>query len=168
MTTNNTPATLIAAIKVPALVETLLALKGQIVTITTARDVKYRKDSGAIAQTVKVSTFQCRMGVNYDNLKVVQEKREDGSLPAENAGLNGMEWVQFPHLLRGIKSGKYQMRCTSFAGNASKVAFVRNGAEITRDEALVGVLASELPKDDRSDVFNITVDSITHINGVRV
>jgi len=167
MTTNNTPATLIAAIKVPALVETLLSLKGQIVTITTARDVKYRKDSPA-PQTIKVSTFQCRVGVNYDNLKVVQEKRENGDLPAENAGLNGMEWVQFPHLLRGIKSGKYQIRCTAFNGNPSKVAFVRNGAEISREVALVGTLASEQPKDAPSDVFNITVDSITHINGERV
>lgn len=168
MTTNNTPATLIAAIKVPALVETLLSLKGQIVTITTARSIKYRKDAGAVAQTIKVSTFQCRVGVNYDNLKVVQEKRENGDLPAENAGLNGMEWVQFPHLLRGIKSGKYQIRCTAFNGNASKVAFVRNGVEIDRADALVGTLASEQPKDAHSDVFNITVDSITHINGERV
>jgi hypothetical protein len=167
MSTNATPATLIAAIKVPALVETLLSLKGQIVTLTTAREVKYRKDSPT-AQTIKVSTFQCRMGVNYDNLKVVQEKREDGSLPAENAGLNGMEWVQFPHLLRGIKSGTYQMRCTRFNGNASKVAFVRNGEEISREDALVGTLASEQPKDTPSEVFNVTVNSITHINGERV
>ena len=104
----------------PAMVEKLMLMKGQIVTITTCRDVKYRKDTQT-AQTSKVSTFQCRMGVNYDNLKVVQEKREDGSLPAENAGLNGMEWVQFPHLLRGIKSGKFQMRCTSFNGNVLSI-----------------------------------------------
>jgi hypothetical protein len=151
----------------PAAVQQLLSLKGQIVTLTTAKVVKYRKDTPT-AETVKVSTFQCRAGVNYDNLKTTKEGRENGSLPAENAGLNGVEWVQFPHLLRGIKSGKYLFRCTAFNGNPSKVVFMRGGVEIAKDAALIGALASELPKDEPSTVFNITVDNLTHINGVAV
>lgn len=166
MNTNTLPLVTVA---IPSMVEFLLTLKGQIVTLTTARVVKYRKDAGTVAETVKVSTYQCRMGVSYDRITAVKEKRESGELPAENAGLNsGMEWVQFPHLLRGIKSGKYQMRCTTFNGNAAKVVFVRNGVEIDREVAMVGVLASELPKDEKPDVFNVCVESITHINGVRV
>ncbi len=151
----------------PAAVQQLLSLKGQIVTLTTAREVKYRKDTPT-AQTVKISTVQVRVGINYDNLSAVKAKRESGELPEENQGIPGYEWVQFPHLLRAVKSGKFQMRCNTFNGNPSKVVFMRDGAEITRDEALVGALSSELPKDTPSDVFNVVVDNLTHINGVAV
>jgi hypothetical protein len=154
----------------PAPVAKLLTLAGQIVTLTTSREVKYRKDAAGIP-TLKVSKFQTRIGVNYDHIGAVKTAREEGVLPAENAGLNGMEWVAFPHLLRGIKSGKHQIRCTRFDGNPTVVTFLRNGVEISRDEALVGALASEMPKDredGKNEVFNVTVESITHVNGVPV
>jgi hypothetical protein len=162
MNTNEIIATL------PAAVQSLLALKGQIVTLTTAREVAYLKSAGVVATTLKVSTFQCRAGVNYDNLTSTKEGRADGSLPAENAGLNGVEWVVFPHVLRGIKSGKYQFRCTAFNGNPSKIKFVRDGVEIERDAALVGAAAKEFPRDEAPTVFNISISNLTHINGVAV
>lgn len=154
-----------AAPVLPVAVLSLLALKGQIVTLTTSREMKYRKDAGNVSKTLKISNFQCRAGVNYDKIAAVKEGRSDGTLPAENAGLNGVEWVQFPHVLRGIKSGKYQFRCTHLNGNPTRTIFVRDGVEITREEAMVGTLASEQPNDTPSEVFNISIDNLTHING---
>ncbi|RMD51067.1 hypothetical protein D6827_02940 [Candidatus Parcubacteria bacterium] len=40
-----------------------------------------------------------RAGVNYDNKASVQEKRENGELPAENAGLPWGEWLKPPYLV---------------------------------------------------------------------
>ena len=155
-----------AAPVLPVAVLSLLALKGQIVTLTTSREMKYRKDAGSVSKTLKISKFQCKSGVNYENISAVKEKRKSGELPTENAGLNsGMEWVQFPYVLRGIKSGKYQFRCTKHNGNSTITIFVREGKEITREEAMVGTLASEQPNDTPSDVFNISIDNLTHING---
>lgn len=168
MNTNTAPATILTAIALPSAVASLLALRGQIVNLTTNRQVKYLK-TVTVAPTFKVSTFQCRAGVNYDNIAAVKEDRASGELPAENAGLNGVEWVAFPHLLRGIKSGKYQFRCTRLnGGNRTAVAFIRDGKEISREEAMAGTLASESREGEQPEVFNVCVDNITHINGIAV
>lgn len=157
------PITMMPAMNnLPATVAALLSLKGQIVTLTTAREMKHKK---GFLPVLKVSTFQCRMGCAYDNLSAVKEGRGNGTLPEENQGLNGVAWVVYPHLLVGIKSGKYQMRCTRLAGgNAPTVTFLRDGGEITREVALEGAYSSEFPKDESPEVFNVSVGNITHVN----
>jgi hypothetical protein len=147
----------------PPLVSSLMHMTGQIVTLTTERTVKYLKGV-TVAETTKRSTFQCRIGAAYDNLAVVLAKRENGELPSENAGLNGMRWVSFPHLLQGVKSGKFQIRCTTLRSGVPSVTFIRNGVEISRAVAMVGTLASEQSIDERPDVFNVSIESITEVN----
>ena len=70
--------------KMQAMLDLLLSRKGQIVTMLTERDCKVRKNKDPIR---KRSEFQCRVGVNYDNIQSVKEGRADGTKPAENAGL---------------------------------------------------------------------------------
>ena len=65
---------------VTAMMQTLLARRGQIATLTTERPLKVRKGQDAIT---KISTFQCRVGIDYDNIQTVREKRESGELPEE-------------------------------------------------------------------------------------
>ena len=114
-------------------------------------------------EILKESTFQCRLGVNYDNIAAVQAKREDGTLPAENAGLPWGEWIQFPHLI-GHK-GNHYMRCTTVnSGFIPKVCFYQNGAEITRDQAQVACVKGEFDEKD-NEVFTIKVESIVEVNG---
>lgn len=164
------PATLApshAVVDLPIGVHKLMGLHGQFATITTERAIKVKK---GVAECIKRSRFTVRIGVNYDNQAAVIAKREDGTLPTENAGLIGREWIVFPYVLRSLKSGKFMVRCTPVHNaNAVKEAkFFRNGAEITRAEAEVGAYASEFAEREPTDAFDITVDNITHINGEAV
>jgi hypothetical protein len=153
------------AAPIPAPVARLVNLHGQFATLTMRRPLKVKK---GVAETIKESRFTVRIGVNYDNQKAVQEKRESGDLPAENAGLIGREWVVFPYILRSLKTGKFQVRCTPIHNNpmaVREVHFYRDGKEITRAEAEVGAYASEFAEREPTDAFDITVDNITHVNG---
>lgn len=139
--------------------DTLLSRKGQIVTVETERSMKVRKNQEPI---LKQSEFQCRVGVNYDNIKAVQEKRAEGTLPAENAGLPWGEWALFPYVI--THKGEYYVRCTVVRNNFRKAPkFIRGGVEIDRSEAEVACLASEFREGDDNDVFNIKVSSIRSV-----
>jgi hypothetical protein len=148
----------------PAKVRKLFDLKGQIVTLRTMKDCKVRKGESPI---VKDSTFQARIGVNYDNIAAVQEKRELGILPAENAGLPWGNWVEglFPYVIE--HKGEYYFRCTMLhnAHSVHKRRFLRNGIEISVDEAKAACLASEFKDMSDNDVFCIKVNNIVEING---
>lgn len=138
-------------------IESLLAKKGQFVSFKTERTMKTKKGQAPIT---KVSEFVARVGVIYDNMKSVQEKRDDGTLPEKNQGLPWGTWLDFPYLIQH-KDALY-LRCsvTKNKEQHGKVHYFRNGEEISMDEAKTACLASEFyPKDD-GDVFNIKVDSI--------
>lgn len=150
---------------IPAPVAKLVNLHGQFVVITMRRPLKVKK---GVPETIKESRFAVRIGVNYDNQKAVVEKRESGELPAENAGLIGREWIVFPYILRSLKSGKFQVRCTPIHNNpmaVREVRYFRNGQEITKAQAEEGAYASEFAEREPTDAFDITVDNITHVNG---
>lgn len=139
----------------------LLSRKGQIVTIHTIRDCKVRKDQQPIQ---KESTFQCRIGVNYDNIAAVQDKRDTGELPEKNAGLPWGQWLIFPYVIE--HKGEQYIRCTTLHNNYhGTVRYLRDGVEITRQEAEKACLASEFPKSQakESDVFNIKIGSILDV-----
>jgi hypothetical protein len=134
-----------------------LARKGQIVTVETVRPLKVRK---GMPEILKHSTFQARVGVTYDNIGVVQEKRESGELPAENQGLPWGQWEIFPYVI--AHKGEKYLRCTMLRNGFHRApVFTVNGAEITRDEAQRMALASEFSdRDDGPDVFNIKLSSV--------
>jgi hypothetical protein len=146
---------------IPAKVASMLAIKGQIVTLKTVRTMKVRKGQ---AEVLKESTFQTRLGVNYDNIKAVQEKREDGTLPAENAGLPWGEWLIFPHII--AHKGNHYYRCTKVnSGFIPKTCFYQDGKEISKDQAQAACLASEFREDQENEVFTIKIESIIEVNG---
>ena len=141
------------------IMETLLTRKGQIATVTTRRPLKMRK--GAVA-VEKVSTYQVRLGVNYDKIKSVIEKREDGELPSENAGLPWGEWVTFPVLLK--HNNILYVRCTTIESKM-RVApkYYRDGAEVAEEVVKPEALASEFADKGKLDIFNIRLDSIEEL-----
>jgi hypothetical protein len=139
--------------------DTLLSRKGQIVTVETERSMKVRKNQEPI---LKQSEFQCRVGVNYDNIASVKEGRANGEKPAENAGLPWGEWVVFPYVI--AHKGEYYVRCTVVRNNFRKAAkFIRGGVEISKEEAQVACLASEFSEGGDNEVFNIKVSSIRSV-----
>lgn len=139
----------------------LMSRKGQIVTVETMRPVKMRKGQPAVN---KSSEFQCRVGVAYDNIGRVIEGRENGTLPAENAGLPWGEWLEFPYTI-GHKGETY-VRCTVIRNGFSRapVFTLADGTVIERDTVKAGALASEFAeRNDDQTVFNIKVSSIRRV-----
>ena len=163
MTTATIPISAIPAItSLPPAVQRLFALKGQFASLRMVRAMKVRKGEMPI---MKDSTFVCRIGVDYDNIAAVQEKRDNGELPAVNQGLPWGQWAVFPYLIE--HKGEYYFRCTSVNGNNAstpRVIYLRNGQEISKVDAESACLASEF-RDDERDVFNVTVSKIIAING---
>lgn len=156
---NNNTATIPATL--PKKVADLLAIRGQIVTLKTVRTMKVRKGQ---PEVLKESTFQTRLGVNYDNIASVQEKREEGKLPEENAGLQWGEWLIFPHII--AHKGNHYYRCTRVnSGFIPKVCYYQNGKEISKDEAKAVCLANEFREGQDNEVFTIKVESIVEVNG---
>ena len=74
----------------------------------------------------------------------------------------------FPYIQRTLKNNKILLRCTKQNGNPTKTLFLRAGKEITRLHAEEACLASEFRDGDRPDVFDVTIDNITEINGKAV
>lgn len=133
----------------------ILSKKGQIVTFTTERPVKVKKGSPTI---LKQSEFQARIGVNYDNIKAVQEARQTGEKPAENAGLPWGTWKEFPYVI--THNGNDYIRCTKVdSGNNKPATYTVDGEEIGFEMVKKYALASELKPSD-GEVFNIKVESI--------
>ena len=142
-----------------AMLDTLLSRKGQIVTVTTLRDCKVRKGQDPVR---KQSTFQCRVGVNYDNIQAVKDKRAEGTLPKENAGLPWGEWALFPYVI--THKGEYYVRCTVLRNaHRSSPVYTQLGATITREQAQLVCLASEFKQDADNDVFTVKVSSLVEI-----
>jgi hypothetical protein len=139
----------------------ILGRKGQIVTVSTKRPAKVRKGS---PELIKVSKFQCRVGVTYDNMAAVKEKRANGDLPAVNAGLPWGEWiVGFENYLISHK-GEIYVRCSKLNSNyKSQSQFFIDGQEVSHEVADQYLLASEKNKDADIDVFNIKLSSVVEL-----
>lgn len=143
------------------IIDVLLTKTGQIVTLETVRDVKVKK---GMPNVQKHSRFQCRIGVNYDNIQSVKDKREDGTLPEENAGLPWGEWEVFPYVI--AHKGEKYLRCSTVdSGNMYPPTFMSDGKQIGVDEVRNMAYASEFSNKDGQDVFNIKVSSIVGMKG---
>jgi hypothetical protein len=137
----------------------ILQRKGQIATFVTERAMKVRKGMQPIT---KRSEFQCRVGVNYDNIAAVKDKRENGLLPEENAGLPWGTWHVFPYVIE--HKGEYYVRCTVLRNDYRRPAvYIRNGEAISREVAQAECLASEFSDRGDGEVFNIKISSIVSV-----
>lgn len=139
--------------------------RGSIHTITYKKELKTRK---GVEDTIeKVTTLQGRFGVEYDNIKSVQEAREDGSAPAENGGLVGaMVWDDHRYILKNENTGKYQLRVTKCNRWPSKVTYLKNGVVVDKEDIKALCLKSEFPDYNNSKstpIFNIGVEKVLKI-----
>lgn len=146
--------------RVQFLIEALKTQQGKLVEIVSERDLKVRKGQDTVK---KRSTVQCRIGMVYDELETVQEKRENGALPEENQGLPWGKWVAFPYLIE--HKGEYYVRCT-VDKDAKRTAptFTRGGETISREVAQSVALASEFSDRSDTDIFNLKVSTIESIS----
>ncbi len=141
--------------------------KGANIVMVWNRPVKTRKGvSDTITKNVRMIG---RMGIEYDNINDVQEKRESGELPAENAGLPWGKWAIYPFLIEHTKKGETtpEYYARMYFGTSDKVKpqtnFVMNGKVVTMEEIAPLVLASEISEKTESDCFTVKVSNLIQV-----
>ena len=135
--------------------------KGCNIVLEWTRPCKTRK--GVQDTLTKHVRMVGRMGVEYDNLNEVQEKREGGDLPAVNAGLKWGTWLEYPFLIQ--HNGKVYLRLYFGTSQTTfpKVSFFRNGVEVEKETIAPLLLASELTEKE-GDCFTCSIENLERLN----
>jgi len=136
------------------------ATKGANIILAWTRECKVKKScSDVVSKSVRAVG---RMGIDYDNMAIVKEKRENGELPAESAGLPWGTWYAFPYLIE--HKGNYYLRLYKGTGTAkAHTTYYRNGIETSFDNVENDLLSSEKGK-KTGDCFNVKIADMTLIN----
>ena len=103
--------------------------KGTFRTACWKKDCKLKKAYKTDNSVYKISVGTVRLGVTYDNISNVQEKRENGILPEENQGLPWGTWAMFPYIIE--HKGNYYLRLSLTNNNPIKTRYWNNGNETT-------------------------------------
>lgn len=131
--------------------ETLRSKKGQFSRAAWVRNCKVKVGSPAVR---KSTVMTVRAGIQYDNMKSVQDKRESGELPKENAGLPWGQWEVYPYLIQ--HNGTRYARLYPTASQSAQVAYFVNGKEQSYEQVEGYLLASE-KRNDKAAPDCITV-----------
>lgn len=147
----------------------LTSAKGKIVTVTTEKPYQFKKSYTGQVITER-STYQVQVGVAYDNKAVVIQGRENGNLPEENAGLSGMEWVEYPHIKRSLKTGKEYLAGYPVKSGVKnkKEYFLPDGTPVDIDSGVYAEhrLAPKKHYDGKVAVVSIGLDTIVSVKGI--
>lgn len=107
------------------LIEKIENKKGQISTVTMISDLdssmKKRNNPFFGRGFFKLSRFQIRFGVSYENKASTIEKREEGKLPEPP---RGKIWIQFPYWMVSEKTNEILVACSSVKNSNSKRYFL--------------------------------------------
>ena len=141
----------------------LLGIKGQIVTLKWHKDCKTKKS--VLEHIEKNTTAKCiRIGCGYDNLSAVKEGRENGTLPEENAGLApSLEWEVYPTIIRNKNTGKRYVRVELMPNSKFESEFFMDGASVNKADIEEKLLASEKSRGSMPTVMNIPLENITEV-----
>lgn len=134
-----------------------LGLSGQICTLTYTRPLKTK--TNVDKEVVKTTTLQCRAGVSYDNIGVVQEKRESGEYPEENQGLPWGKWKEYPFIIEH-NNEEYFRFYTLKNQYIPQVTYFVNGVVTSKEDAL-----ALLPKqyEQKTELFNVNSKYISEL-----
>ena len=134
--------------------------KGAFYAIQWERQCKTKKSykGNAIIKTVN-GIF--RFGLNYDNIKNVIAKRNNGELPEKNNGLPWGEWESFPYIIRH-KGNKY-IRFYTVPNGKVESSFKVDGKTVDKNSLNSILLASEKTTGKAIDCFTIKTANILTI-----
>lgn len=134
--------------------------KGAFTSIVWERSLPTRK-----AFSNQIITKRCkgvvRCGITYDNIKTVQQKRLNGILPPQNAGLQWGEWLLAPYFIK--HQNKIYLRCTESKNNKIQVEYFLNGKKVDKSVIEPLCLKSAFTNHSELDVFTINIDNILAI-----
>ena len=147
------------------IIKTALAKKGKFATVEYARPCKTLKGSPEITKLTKA--YNVRIGAEYDALKStlenkgVETKAEAHEL---NNGLRGMEYIEYPVLLKGLKNGKTYIRLETAKNTRFETTYLVNGKPTNKAEIEEFLQASEKSKSgELPSVMNIGAENILKI-----
>lgn len=136
--------------------------RGAFRSILWERPLKTRKN---VKDVIVKRTYgtALRFGVCYDNMASTQKGREDGTLPSENQGLRGREWI-IPNLtLRSLKTGNTLVRLSLARNSTFRTEYFKNGVKVEKAEIEPLVLKSEIKSHEMPQCFDISTDYIIAI-----
>ena len=142
-----------------------LSKKGQFTSLEYTKACKVKKGSPTIIKTTKV--LNARIGCSYDALKSTQKaKGVDSRAEAEklNTGLRGMEWVNYPTILKSIKTDKHYIRLETVKNTKFYTTYKVNGVEVDKSEIEQYLQSTEKRNGEMPSVMNIGVDDINYIH----
>lgn len=123
-------------------IEIVSEKKGANLKAEFKKDLKVRKNAGEVS-VQKVTKCVVRGGIQYDNMKAVQEGREDGTKPEENAGLPWGEWKEYPYHIAHKAQDFLRIYPASGIEFKPKVTYFMDGEEVDMEVVMPLCLASE-------------------------
>lgn len=141
------------------IIEIALTKKGQFASAEWSRPCKTLKSCNheIVKRTI---ASNIRIGANYENLQTTKDGRADGTLPSENQGLRGLEWVNFPVVLKNPKTDRQFIRLETAKNSKFITQYFIDGQETTIDEIANYLQASEKSSGEMPTVMNIGIDTI--------
>jgi len=131
------------------LIEKIETRHGQISTVTMIDllDGKMKKRNNPFfgRGLLKISTFQIRFGVAYENKATTKEKREEG-IQAQTP--RGKVWIDFPYWMESMKTGRVLVACSSVKNRNSKTVYVDRNFKVVNSDLIKPNLKarSEMPE----------------------
>ena len=139
--------------------------KGQFTSLEYTKACKVKKGSPEIIKTTKV--LNARIGCSYDALKSTQEaKGVNNKAEAEklNTGLRGFQWINYPTVLKSIKTDKHYIRLETAKNTKFNTTYKVNGVEVDKADIEQYLQSSEKRTGEMPTVMNIGVDDINYIH----
>ena len=133
--------------------------KGTFHRMTWSKELKTLAKYKDAFKVEKESTATVRFGVQYDNMKSVQGKRESGELPQENAGLPWGEWKEYPYTIS--HKGNEYLRASITPTTKIKTVYKLNGKEVDKTE--IEKLVRAESKGSKPDVLTVNIENIKNI-----
>lgn len=149
--------------KVKLILEEIARKKGQNIPCIWRRPMRVRK--GITNLVEKISECVIRAGINFERLKAVQETRASVGESTDHS-LPWGEWSKFPFVITH-KGQEYIRIYPASLDIHSKVKYLIDGREASREEVEPLCLASEFPKEEKQNLcFTLNVENVVRIGNV--
>ena len=135
--------------------------KGAFTAMQWQKELPVRANFKSTFKVTKVTNAVVRFGVQYDNIKAVQNKRADGTLPAVNAGLTWGEWNIYPYFIK--HNGVDYVRCSLSKQNPINTQYFINGRPATKAECETICTKAAFSSGEIPDVITVKADNILKI-----
>jgi hypothetical protein len=137
--------------------------KGSNLSVVISKPLKTKK-AHAGNKIEKITKLVIRGGVEYDNLGIVKEGREDGTLPDQNAGLPWGQWAEYPLHITHKGNDYARFYPASGIDFAPKVEYFLNGISVDKSQIVDLCLASEFPTHKEDPLcFTIKAENVKDI-----